>query len=90
MIKDQPDKPPSLAQLEIRNQTIKFEMSTASNKNTDLELFRKSLANLFKNFNFDLILVSYGINTGVYYSIGTLLFQIVSFYHKVIINFKFC
>ena len=54
MIKDQPDKPPSLAQLEIRNQTIKFEMSTASNKNTDLELFRKSLANLFKNFNFDL------------------------------------
>lgn len=82
LIKDQPEKPPSLAQLEIRNQTIKFEQTMNSNKQSDFELFRKSLANLFKNFNFLLILVTYGINTGVYYAIGTLLYQIVAFYYE--------
>jgi len=81
-IKDQPDKPPSIAQLEIRNQNLKYEMNTDSNKKTDFQLFLKSLGNLFKNLNFDLILVSYGINTGTYYAIGTLLHQIVSFHHQ--------
>ncbi len=84
MIKDQPDKPPSLAQLEIRNQTIEFEKDLLdSTKPSDFELFKKSVSNLFKNFNFILILLSYGINTGVYYAIGTLLYQIVSFYYEV-------
>ena len=60
VIKDQPDKPPSIAQLEIRNQTIKYENDTNLNKQSDFKLFRMSLGNLLKNFNFDLILVSYG------------------------------
>lgn len=81
-IKDQPEKPPSLAQLEIRNQNILFKNDKSSNKKSDFQLFRTSLSNLIKNFNFDLILITYGINTGTYYAIGTLLNQIVSFYHK--------
>jgi len=86
VIKDQPDKPPSLAQLEIRNQSIQFKTDLLdSSKPSDFELFKNSIINLFKNFNFILILVSYGINTGVYYAIGTLLYQIVAFYYQVII-----
>lgn len=81
-IKDQPEKPPSIAQLEIRNQTIKYEEDKKSHKKSDFQLFRKSLSNLLKNFNFLLILVSYGINTGTYYAIGTLLHQIISSYHE--------
>jgi len=58
-VKDQPDKPPSLAQLEIRNITTRYEASN-ENKESDIRLFINSLANLVKNFNFDLILISYG------------------------------
>lgn len=81
-IKDQPEKPPSIAQLEIRNQTLKYNEDKNMNKKTDFELFRNSLSNLMRNFNFDLILITYGINTGTYYAIGTLLNQIVSYYHQ--------
>ena len=42
------------------------------------------MKNLFKNFNFDLILITYGINTGIFYSISTLLNQIISEYYPVI------
>ena len=58
-IKDEPDKPPSLAQLEIRNIATRYEASN-ENKQSDLTSFGNSLTNLVKNFNFDLILVSYG------------------------------
>lgn len=81
-IKDQPEKPPSVAQLEIRNQLIRYESLKSQEKQSDFQLFRQSLMNLFKNSNFDLLLISYGINTGSYYAIGTLLNQIVSFYHQ--------
>ena len=81
-VKDQPDKPPSLAQLEIRNIMTRYEASNEK-KQSDIRLFINSLSNLLKNLNFDLILISYGINTGVYYAIGTLLNQIVSEFHHV-------
>jgi hypothetical protein len=61
VIKDQPEKPPSIAQLEIRKQTEKYENQSNTDKETDFALFKKSLKNLVKNFNFDLILVSYGM-----------------------------
>lgn len=59
VVKDQPDKPPSIAQLEIRNITTRYEADT-KNKNSDMKIFRNSMSNLIRNFNFDLILISYG------------------------------
>lgn len=87
-IEDQPEKPPNIAQLEIRNQLLKYEKEKkdTKNKRSDFQLFASSLWNLVKNPNFLLILVSYGINTGTYYAIGTLLNQIVSFYYQVCFN----
>lgn len=73
MVKDQPDKPPSIAQLEIRK-----TLSSEQNEESDFKLFKTSLISLFKNLNFCLILVSYGINTGIYYAIGTLLNQMLT------------
>lgn len=82
-LKDQPDKPPSMAQLEIRNLMTRYENNANNpNKESDFKLYRKSIYNLVRNLNYILILVSYGINTGVYYAIGTLLNQIISEYHQ--------
>ena len=78
MVKDQPEKPPSLAQLEIRK-----SLDTKELEESDLRLFKSSLKDLFKNINYCLILLSYGVNTGVYYSIGTLLNLIISKYYEV-------
>jgi hypothetical protein len=55
VVKDKPDKPPSIAQLEIRN-------SFENQEQSDFKLFKQSLKNLFKNINFILILISYGRN----------------------------
>jgi FLVCR family feline leukemia virus subgroup C receptor-related protein len=76
-VKDQPEKPPSIAQLEIRNSLY------AEAQENNFQIFKSSLLSLFKNFNFCLILISYGINTGIYYSIGTLLNQILISYYPV-------
>lgn len=78
VVKDQPEKPPSLAQLEIRK-----TLDSKDLEESDIRLFKSSLVYLFKNFNYCLILVSYGINTGVYYAIGTLLNLIISKYYEV-------
>jgi FLVCR family feline leukemia virus subgroup C receptor-related protein len=78
VVKDQPDKPPSIAQLEIRK-----SMESNQDEQNDVKLFTSSLVSLFKNLNYCLILVSYGINTGVYYAIGTLLNQMLVNYYKV-------
>jgi FLVCR family feline leukemia virus subgroup C receptor-related protein len=78
-VKDQPDKPPSIAQLEIRK-----TMETDDSQENDFQLFKTSLFSLFKNLNYCLILISYGINTGVYYAIGTLLNQMLVEYYRVI------
>jgi len=77
-ISDQPPTPPSLTQLEI--QTIKIENT---NLKQDLLLFKQSLVNLFKNLHFILMLITYGINTGIFYSISTLLNQIINEYYPV-------
>ena len=88
VIKDQPDKPPSQAQLEIRNINNDIVKSRQLRKKqdddpSDLALFKSSLVNLFKNWSYVVILISYGINTGAYYSISTLLNQVMSQYYEV-------
>ncbi|CAF0708928.1 unnamed protein product [Brachionus calyciflorus] len=75
LISDHPNKPPSKAQLEIR------KSHNLRQENNDFKIFKLSLVNLFKNSNYCLILISYGINTGVYYSISTLLNLTISKYH---------
>lgn len=42
------------------------------------QTFSKSLSSLFKNKNFVLVLVSYGLNTGVFYAISTVLSQLIT------------
>ncbi len=78
VVKDQPEKPPSVAQLEIRKIAANMDIVES-----DFRLFKSSLKDLLRNFNFCLILISYGINTGVYYAIGTLLNLIISSYYHV-------
>jgi hypothetical protein len=56
VVKDQPEKPPSMAQYEIRNNQSK----DLKKEQSDFQLFKTSLVNLFKNLNFCLILISYG------------------------------
>ncbi|RNA31816.1 feline leukemia virus subgroup C receptor-related 1 [Brachionus plicatilis] len=75
-VSNQPVKAPSRAQLEVRK-------SAALRKDVnDFDIFKESLKNLFKNFDYILVLVSYGVNTGVYYSISTLLNLIISNYYE--------
>ncbi len=77
-VKDQPITPPSLSQLEIQEKKIEN-----TNLKQDLHIFKQSLLNLFKNLHFDLIFITYGINTGIFYSISTLLNQIINEYYPV-------
>ncbi|XP_077138408.1 choline/ethanolamine transporter FLVCR1 [Ranitomeya variabilis] len=44
--------------------------------------YKKSIINLFKNVPFVLLLISYGIMTGSFYSVSTLLNQMITIYHK--------
>ncbi|XP_076271537.1 histamine transporter isoform X2 [Rhynchophorus ferrugineus] len=44
--------------------------------------FVQSLKNLLKNRSFIFLLLSYGINVGVFYAISTLLNDIITFYYK--------
>ena len=46
-----------------------------------MKIFKDSIKELFKNYNFILVLITYGINTGSYYAIGTLLNLIISQYY---------
>ncbi|KAG5455026.1 Feline leukemia virus subgroup C cellular receptor, variant 2 [Clonorchis sinensis] len=50
--------------------------STGANKSA----YKQQLLNVLKNVNFMLLLVSYGINTGIYYAVGTLLNPILAQY----------
>ncbi len=83
VIQNEPDTPPSLSQLEIRTNNTNKTQSDLIFKQ-EIKSYKNSLINLMKNFNFLLIFISYGINVGVYYSISTLLNQIISFYYQVI------
>nr|XP_019593650.1 PREDICTED: feline leukemia virus subgroup C receptor-related protein 1 [Rhinolophus sinicus] len=44
--------------------------------------YKKSIWNLFKNIPFVLLLITYGIMTGVFYSVSTLLNQIILTYYE--------
>lgn len=68
-ISDYPHDPPSITQLELRNKNT----NKKTNFKNDLLIFKKSIMNLLKNLNFILIFISYGIITGIFYSISTLL-----------------
>lgn len=66
---EKPHVPPSHAQM-----TKRISKPDAS--------FTKSLKVLLVNRNYILLLITYGINVGVFYAISTLLSQMVLFYHS--------
>jgi len=76
-MEDKPKIAPSIAQAEIRSKHKK------NNFKNEFLIFKQSLKNLFKNLNYCLIFVSYGVITGISFSISTLFNQIISQYHKV-------
>ncbi|XP_031194604.1 feline leukemia virus subgroup C receptor-related protein 1 [Mastomys coucha] len=68
--KEKPPLPPSQAQAVLRN-SPPAEYS-----------YKSSIWNLFRNIPFVLLLVSYGIMTGAFYSVSTLLNQIILTYFE--------
>ncbi|KAM5295270.1 choline/ethanolamine transporter FLVCR1 isoform 3-T3 [Glossophaga mutica] len=69
--KEKPDHPPSQAQAALQD-APPGEYS-----------YKKSIRNLFKNIPFVLLLISYGIMTGAFYSVSTLLNQMILTYHEI-------
>uniref|UniRef100_A0A672PTU0 Feline leukemia virus subgroup C receptor-related protein 1-like n=1 Tax=Sinocyclocheilus grahami TaxID=75366 RepID=A0A672PTU0_SINGR len=69
VIKDRPALPPSKAQAVL---------STGPAEDYS---YKKSIINLFKNKPFILLLISYGIMTGSFYSVSTLLNQMIIFHY---------
>ncbi|XP_058612338.1 feline leukemia virus subgroup C receptor-related protein 1 isoform X3 [Onychostoma macrolepis] len=69
VIKDRPPLPPSKAQAVL---------STGPSEDYS---YKKSIINLFKNKPFILLLISYGIMTGSFYSVSTLLNQMIIHYY---------
>ncbi|XP_029791150.1 feline leukemia virus subgroup C receptor-related protein 1 isoform X1 [Suricata suricatta] len=68
--KEKPQYPPSQAQAALQ-------------KNPPAEYsYKKSIKNLFRNIPFVLLLISYGIMTGAFYSVSTLLNQIILRYFE--------
>jgi len=67
----EPPLPPSHAQATLRRQV------PMSEKTVDSHTYLQTLKSLFTNRNFALLLVSYGINVGVFYVVSTLLNQTV-------------
>ncbi|XP_062066305.1 heme transporter FLVCR1 [Lepus europaeus] len=67
--KEKPQYPPSQAQAALRDSPPE-EYS-----------YKKSIRNLFKNIPFVLLLVTYGIMTGAFYSVSTLLNQMILKYY---------
>uniref|UniRef100_I3N910 Choline/ethanolamine transporter FLVCR1 n=1 Tax=Ictidomys tridecemlineatus TaxID=43179 RepID=I3N910_ICTTR len=70
--KEKPPYPPSQAQAAIQDSPPE-EYS-----------YKKSIRNLFKNIPFVLLLISYGIMTGAFYSVSTLLNQMILTHYEVI------
>ncbi|XP_004853604.2 feline leukemia virus subgroup C receptor-related protein 1, partial [Heterocephalus glaber] len=68
--KEKPPYPPSQAQAALQDSPPE-EYS-----------YKKSIRNLFKNIPFVLLLISYGIMTGAFYSVSTLLNQMILTYYK--------
>ncbi|XP_054443596.1 heme transporter FLVCR1 [Pteronotus mesoamericanus] len=68
--KEKPDYPPSQAQAALQDSPPE-EYS-----------YKKSIRNLFKNIPFVLLLITYGIMTGAFYSVSTLLNQMILTYYE--------
>lgn len=64
IFKERPPHPPSKAQM-------------LALQNVHEEHYGRSLLNLFKNVGFDILTITYGVNTGCYYAISTLLNPII-------------
>ena len=85
LFKSAPEFPPSLANQMKRKETI-----------GDLGLFESfsfhfsAILRLFKNRNITLLILSYGLNTGVYYAVGTLLGACFSVPKRYIMSLRFC
>nr|CAB3246502.1 feline leukemia virus subgroup C receptor-related protein 2 [Phallusia mammillata] len=76
-IRDKPPLPPSKASaVALQAESDNKEEHTSSFSN-----YKRSIGALMKNVPFLLLLVSYGINTGTYYAIGTLLNPIMLPFH---------
>ena len=73
----EPPLPPSAAQASLRHEVPVTE------KRVDKHTYLQTLKSLFTNRNFLLLLISYGINMGVCYSVSTLLNQIVLLHFAV-------
>ncbi|CAD5208808.1 unnamed protein product [Bursaphelenchus xylophilus] len=67
--KEKPKLPPSLAQAQALEETVGHS-------------FWSSIKELLCNVNYMLLLITYGINVGVFYAVSTLLSQMVLFYHE--------
>ncbi|XP_002125691.2 LOW QUALITY PROTEIN: choline/ethanolamine transporter flvcr2a [Ciona intestinalis] len=78
VIKDEPPLPPSKA----RAISIAAESSNQATHATSLNNYKLPICVLMKDMPFLILLISYGINTGTYYAIGTLLNQIIEEYHE--------
>lgn len=66
---EKPPLPPSNAQMQAIDESREGD-------------FGRSIKNLLKNGNYMLLLITYGINVGVFYAISTLLSQMILFYHE--------
>uniref|UniRef100_H2YHH0 Choline/ethanolamine transporter FLVCR1 n=1 Tax=Ciona savignyi TaxID=51511 RepID=H2YHH0_CIOSA len=77
IIKDEPPIPPSKA----RAISIAAESSHHA-KHSSLGNYKRSIRVLMKDVPYLLLLITYGINTGTYYAIGTLLNPIILYFHE--------
>lgn len=82
VIKDEPGIAPSTAQLKIRaSKTAICPCEKSKHKLTTFKSFFKSMGLLLSDFNYVLILLSFGILVGAYYSISLHLSQTVAEYY---------
>lgn len=77
VFRKEPPLPPSPAQATVRCQ------NPMSDKSVDRHTFLQTLKSLLTNKNYVLLLISYGINAGVFYAVSTLLNQIVLLHFAV-------
>ena len=69
VFQDKPHLPPSPAQAALRE--------------AEEEHYLRSIVRLLKNRHYVLLLVTYGMNVGVFYALSTLLNQVVLIYYPV-------
>ncbi|XP_076816453.1 choline/ethanolamine transporter flvcr2a-like [Clavelina lepadiformis] len=77
VIRDEPKTPPSIA----RALSVVAENKEKA-ENSPMKSYLRSIGVLMKNVPYLLLFLTYGINTGTYYAIGTLLNPIMLNYHE--------